>query len=348
MVAFALTTTSSSSTAKMPSASVLAATNLAPLRARTISSSQSAFVNDDFCEIYVNTATPVPAAEIQAFRSYLATIPFDFHDCRQYTMPGHMLDSEGDVRLFLESAAVLPCWPVALSMVPAARQFDLHIRSERSLDHGNRPDISVMYTLNGAPIFHPFLAIQFKGPGVLSFCRNGIPTNDCDDWVDVTTQLRKFACINGFSHAVVMDGCHALYFHFTDPNDEDATVRYMMASVSGGPVGFSDVVTARELLLFSFFMSLARITPARLVPFSRNMLAKISNCFAASGIILPSPFLQAVSLTMRKSTRPRASHLPQRLHRVPAVCSGVPSNCRCARLHRASRGVRSLLLILHP
>jgi hypothetical protein len=74
-----------------------------------------------------------------------------------------------------------------------------------------------------------------------------------------------------------MDGCHALYFHFTDPDDEDATVRYMMASISGGPVGFSDVVTARELLLFAFFMALARISPARLVPFSRAIffLAKI-------------------------------------------------------------------------
>jgi hypothetical protein len=153
----------------MPSASVLAATNLAPPTARTISSSKSAYVDDKFSEIYVGTATPVPVAEIQTFRSYLATIPFDFHD-HQYTMPGHMLESAGDVGLFLESSTVLPCWPIALSMVPAARQFDLHIRSEKSLVNGNRPDISVLYTLNGAPIFHPFLAIQFKGPGVLSFC----------------------------------------------------------------------------------------------------------------------------------------------------------------------------------
>ncbi|KAA8910902.1 hypothetical protein FN846DRAFT_937405 [Sphaerosporella brunnea] len=247
----------------MPSASVLAATNLVPPPARTNTSIQSFYANDDdLCEIYVNTTTPVPAAEIQTFRSYLATIPFDFHE-HQYTMPGHILDSEGDVRLFLESAAVLSCWPVALSMVPATRQFDLHIRSEKSFDEGNRPAISVLYDLNGTRNFLPFLAIEFKSPGVLSFCRNGIPNYLCDDWVNVTTQLRRYACINGFNQAVVMDGCHALYFHFTDPDDEDATVRYMMASISGGPVGFNHVVTARELLLFAFFTALARISPTR-------------------------------------------------------------------------------------
>jgi hypothetical protein len=72
------------------------------------------------------------------------------------------------------------------------------------------------------------------------------------------------------------------------------------------------------------------------------------NCFAASGIILPFPFLQAASLTMQKSTRPRLSYLYQHLRRDLALRSVVSSNCRCARIYlNASRCVRSLMLKLH-
>ena len=46
---------------------------------------------------------------------------------------------------------------------------------------------------------------------------------------------------------------------------------YMMASVSGGPVDIDYVVTARELLLFSFFMAITRIGQTRFAPSSHSI-----------------------------------------------------------------------------
>jgi hypothetical protein len=165
----------------MPSASVLAATNLVvPPVPRYVSAHASSYTNEDHFEIFPHTTTPVPQPEMLRFRSYLNTIPFDFHD-HQPAIVGRMLESEGDVRLFLESAAVLPCWPIALSMIPAGRNFDLNLRSGKNYADRNTSDLSVLSAITvagGGTV--PLLVVEFKGPGALSFCRNGIPTGDCD------------------------------------------------------------------------------------------------------------------------------------------------------------------------
>jgi hypothetical protein len=253
---------------KMPTASVLAGTNLIiPPVARNIFPSVSSIANNDFDEILPHTATPVSAAELQEFKTYLATIPFNFHD-HQYIIAGRMLESEGDVRLFLEAAAVLPCWAVALSMVPASgRSFDLQLRSEKTWK-GIAPDLSV-FSSHANKTVSPLMAIEFKGPGALSVCENGIPSGDCDAWDRVTARLRKYACENGFKHIVVIDSAHALYFHFNEPANEHAEVTYILASVGDSMVNFTPTVTARELMLFAFFTCIGEISQRRLVPFAR-------------------------------------------------------------------------------
>ena len=55
------------------------------------------------------------------------------------------------------------------------------------------------------------LAVEFKGPNALGFCRNGVPTEDCDAWEYVTAQAREYAIDDHFQHIVMMDIVYGIY-----------------------------------------------------------------------------------------------------------------------------------------
>ena len=105
----------------MPSASVIASMDLiSPPILAYCKPGMSTDANAGYPEVLPPSCSLVPIHHMQSFREYLGTIPFDFTD---YQPPvfGRGLESEGDVRLFLEPAAVLTCWPIAVSMVPTTR-----------------------------------------------------------------------------------------------------------------------------------------------------------------------------------------------------------------------------------
>jgi len=89
------------------------------------------------------------------------------------------MESEGDVRMFIEQAIVLACWPIVLAMVEKdSRQFDMAIRPEKTQPQSRtRPDLSI-FKLQRSPLavtdsLNPELellltsAVEYKGPGVL-------------------------------------------------------------------------------------------------------------------------------------------------------------------------------------
>lgn len=63
------------------------------------------------------------------FYTYLQTIPFRFANTNSTSL-GRTLRTEADVRTFLNSSIIVPCWPVCLTMIPEIGNTDLIPRCE--------------------------------------------------------------------------------------------------------------------------------------------------------------------------------------------------------------------------
>ena len=97
---------------------------------------------------------PFSTEEIEVFRQWLASVPFQFSPLVQ-PVKGWHCDSKGDVRSFLEPAIILTCWPIILSMVPENPNdhtfHDLALRMERNetMNYSSKPDISLLRLTSG-------------------------------------------------------------------------------------------------------------------------------------------------------------------------------------------------------
>jgi hypothetical protein len=252
----------------MPSASILAATTLTPPPSGQIvgRAVQSSILNGEYDEILPETLVEVPDSDIADFRRFLATIPFQFAEI-PLTTEGLYLENEADVRMFLEPALVLACWPIILAMVEKdGRDFDLALRAKKTkAGTGARPDVSILKLYkpvsagNGSVSLQlgPLSAVEYKGPDVLGNVVKDqdltLRRRDNDDWDTVASQLRKYAIRNKVKNVVVVDNRWLIYLHFTKATDIGAECRYVVSSIAGQGRAR---MTARETLLFSIYNSL--------------------------------------------------------------------------------------------
>ncbi|KAA8904608.1 hypothetical protein FN846DRAFT_952283 [Sphaerosporella brunnea] len=247
----------------MPSASILAATTLSPPPSGQIVARafQSSILNAEYDEILPETLVEVANSDIADFRRFLGTIPFQFAEI-PLTTEGLYLENEADVRMFLEPALVLACWPIILAMVEKdGRDFDLALRAGT----GAQPDVSILklYTPvsagNGSVSLQlgPLSAVEYKGPDVLGNVVKDqdftLRRRDNDDWDTVASQLRKYAIRNKVKNVVFVDNRWLIYLHFTKATDIGAECRYVVSSIAGQGRAR---MTARETLLFSIYNSL--------------------------------------------------------------------------------------------
>ena len=241
----------------MPSAVELANTVLKPPQSGPPCHTQPSSL-DTPASVLPETLYPVSQDQLTQFRDYLATIPFKFPDSQQ-CIAGRVMNTEGDVRLFLESATVLSCWLIVLSMVPPTnRHFDLRLHSEKSPEDRNRPDILIASCkrVGTQPQLKctPISAIVFKAPGVLALCQNPDPIQDNDDWEIVTSQARKYAIHNDVQHIILMDDKYGLYMNFSDAENLEAAVDYLISPVSNAPTSYPGAAaTLRVLVLYSAY-----------------------------------------------------------------------------------------------
>ena len=214
----------------------------------------------------------VDATDLAEFRDYLKRIPFAFGDFFP-SMSGRAISSEGEVRLFLETAIPEICFPVACAMVePTGRGWDLGLRSEKSTLEGNLPDMTVQQ------VFPPqtaasggqysqntdLMAVEFKGPGVLNPLRRGnVPKSS--DWDALSAQLMKYARVDGFTNVLCCDSDIAIFLHFTDTSDQSAKVKYLICRIDGQPLEDPNAqkVTLRELFLFGIWKGLSELNDLR-------------------------------------------------------------------------------------
>lgn len=245
----------------MPSASEIAAVVLDPPPSGPIlqNASESSRRNHDYDVILGNTLRAFPHEDVQSFRAWLDSIPFNFNEITQTTM-GRVFESEGDVRLFFESAVIIACWPIILAMAPAAanRNYDLALRSEKTLRGRSRPDISILKLLRGgndAFTYNPISIVEFKAPGVFSrVCISGnINVDAADDWDIISGQIRKYAICNQMQNVVVVDDQWGIFIHFSNPHDISAVCNYMIAPVGTRTTASNLSMALRELFLFSVF-----------------------------------------------------------------------------------------------
>lgn len=172
----------------MPRAHKIAAVILNPPPSGPVihNASESSVRNQEYDVIPGNTLRTFPHQEVQSFQAWPKPVPFGFDEITQ-TTTGGVFESEGDVRLFFE-LVVIACWPIILAMTPtvANRNYDLALRSDRTLQGKSRPDISILKLLRGENdtfTYSPVSAVKFKAPGVLSqVCVSGnINVNAGDD-----------------------------------------------------------------------------------------------------------------------------------------------------------------------
>ncbi|KAL0640249.1 hypothetical protein Q9L58_000527 [Maublancomyces gigas] len=231
----------------MPRAHEIAAVVLNPPPSGPVvhNASESPMRDQEYDEILGNTLP------------WLESIPFNFDEITQ-TTTGRVFESEDDVRLFFEPAVIIACWPIILAMAPtvANRNYDLALRSERTLRNKSCPDISILKLLRGENdtfVYNPISVVMFKAPGVFSqVCNSGnIDVNAGDDWDIVSSQIRKYAICNQIQNVVVVDDQWGIFVHFSDPDDISAVCNYMVAPVGAGTS--NSPITLRELFLFSVF-----------------------------------------------------------------------------------------------
>jgi hypothetical protein len=269
----------------MPTASALAGTVLNPPPSGEVvhATAQSSAVNVEYDGILPETLRQFSSQRIASFKSWLRTVPFNYNEIRHSTL-GHYMENEGDVRMYIEPAIILACWPIVLAMVGKdSRQFDMAIRSEKTLvqpQSRTRPDLSIFKLQRSRLAFTDSLnpelellltsVVEYKGPGVLrdivSFGELAVGGVDNDDWDTATAQIRKYAELNNVNGVVVVDDKWLVYFHFTDPKDTGADCLYLVSSVGTPPPGFHPAMTARETFLLSAFNGLiAKNTSIRYV-----------------------------------------------------------------------------------
>lgn len=140
----------------------------------------------------------------------------------------------------------------------ANRNYDLALRSEKTLGDRSRPDISILKLLRGENdtfMYNLISIVEFKAPGVFSrVCSSGnINVNAGDDWDIVSSQIREYAICNQIQNVVVVDDQWGIFVHFSDPDDISAVCNYMVAPVGAGTATSNFPVTLRELFLFSVF-----------------------------------------------------------------------------------------------
>lgn len=158
----------------MPRAHEIAAVILNPPSSGPVvhNASESSVQNREYDVILENTLRTFSPQDVQSFRAWLESVPFNFDEITQ-TTTGRVFESEGDVRLFFEPAVIIACWPVILAMAPtvANRNYDLAFRSERTLGDRSRPDISILKLLHGENdtfTYSPISVVEFKATGVFS------------------------------------------------------------------------------------------------------------------------------------------------------------------------------------
>jgi hypothetical protein len=249
----------------MPSAAALASIILSPppsgshIHTAAVSTSN----NHAYTEILPGTLEEFESQDITNFKAWLSSVPFEFAD-HHHHVQGYYMESEGDVRLYLESAIVLTCWPIILAMSDAVnRNFDWALRSEKTLaGSGSRPDIWILQmtgSINNADPrtlgMLPVTAVEFKAPGIFNriLASGQLNAENSDDWSIVTAQIRKYAMRNSVSDILVMDNEWCVYLQFSDPESVEAACRYTVAPVGATPQGFNLTLTARELFLFAVY-----------------------------------------------------------------------------------------------
>jgi len=170
----------------------------------------------NFDEIEAGTLSPVSTSDFAEFKAYLMTIPFDFANVTTVTV-GLDLHSEAGVRLFYEANAILACWPIALAMIPADRNYDLVLQSEKPLLNISRPDITISAVRPGVSgaAGVDLLCLGFQCPGTCKFAGNSDQPSS-DDWDIVARQVRKYAVLHCVSVVLLMDDKYCLYFEFED------------------------------------------------------------------------------------------------------------------------------------
>lgn len=214
----------------MPRAHEIAAVilNLPPSGPVVHNASEFSVQDREYDVILENALRTFSHQDIQSFRAWLESVPFDFDEITQ-TTTGRVFELEGDARLFFEPAVIIACWPIILPMAPTVtnRNYDLALRSERTLRDKSRPDISILKLLRGENdtfTYNPISVVEFKAPGVFSqICISGnINVNAGDDWDIVSSQIRKYAVCNQTQNVVVVDDQWGIFIHFRNPSDINA------------------------------------------------------------------------------------------------------------------------------
>jgi len=210
----------------------------------------------------LDTLVRIRPEEIEAFRDYLRTIPFRYKD-PALSVVGMQLKTEGDVRMFFDSSILFAVWPVALAMVPPKRNADLVLTNQKTYSgaHSSRPDVSII-AYDGTPHPPTVAQIEHKGPRGLEGFRNVIRASSerriimpPEDWITVTSQLRKYAIRTGCRSILCSDDSDAYVFVF--PADESADrIQFLQASDNG--IGS---LTLREAVLFLIYLGIRLDSP---------------------------------------------------------------------------------------
>lgn len=94
-------------------------------------------------------------------------------------------------------------------------------------------------------------SIVFDPDGCLENFERGVVGMDSPDWVEVTKQLRKYACLIGVRDIIAMDQSCAVYFRFgTAQDDPGANIEFLLSTPKDS--GWQDPMglTLRQLVAF--------------------------------------------------------------------------------------------------
>lgn len=235
----------------MPTAEKLAGTTLHPPPSGLVTHppSQSSASNVNHGEIISATLEMVGAADLAEFRAWLQSVQGTFAEILLCTM-GMYFESEVDIRMFFEPGMILACWPIVLAMAEKdGRNYDWSLRSEKTMTSSYcRPDVTIskMYGsttqgyLNPASLrLLPIRIVEFKGAGAFSAFMGAsgqlhqLHLDDSDDWIVITAQIRKYSFENHVKDVLFIDDKWCIYVHFTDVEDLQASVQYLVAPPLG-------------------------------------------------------------------------------------------------------------------
>lgn len=194
---------------------------------------------------------PVQQSEIDDFKSYVSTIPLSFTDTSP-PVAGRILSNEAEVRSFLESTVNFVVWPVILAMVPhsATRGYDLVLGNEDHFPVVARTHNAILkvFVHHAVNMSESLLLVEFQTCGF-----PGSSGSSGDGVMDIVSRRRlaKYAVEGNVSTLIMMDNMYAVYVHFQDARDENASMEILVTTLAGDAEGEYGRLTVRELVVYA-------------------------------------------------------------------------------------------------